>query len=377
MSKIVVIGAAHLDIVGDYSEAAAHTVDKPGKILYSVGGTAYNIAANLAQNGNKVTFISILKSDSLITPVILSRLRSYNIDTEFVDVRDDAGESGFIAQRQDKRLVSAVTASTLDKLVFPHGLYNSAISEASAVVADCNCTAAFLDRLRGACLHHGKKLFVAAVSEPKAKRILNIDRGVGAAFPIFTASMHISEAIVLGYQPDVTIDSDYAANFCKSIGAEIALITNEENGYKALFSTGEHFSMPAPDVSAVVSPTGAGDALFAAFIHHYCERREVDIEGVHRTICRFVSEVLGREGATVGARTAPGELQVVPKKELDRLRAQQNQQLRSLLSQSVTILGMRFNVGNLLAFIGVVIALATFVFGLVLDFDKFLKVIGA
>ena len=46
-APILICGAAHLDIVGEYSRSAASVTDKPGEIIYSVGGTAYNVAANV------------------------------------------------------------------------------------------------------------------------------------------------------------------------------------------------------------------------------------------------------------------------------------------------------------------------------------------
>ncbi len=69
---ILVIGAAHLDIVGDYGHHVSHTTDKPGELFYSVGGTAYNLCATLAQNSVPCSFITSLKEDSLITPIILN-----------------------------------------------------------------------------------------------------------------------------------------------------------------------------------------------------------------------------------------------------------------------------------------------------------------
>ena len=78
---VLVIGASHLDIVGDYGKHLANDIDKPGELIYSVGGTAYNISSNLSQNDIPVRFVTALKEDSLITPVILRRLESYDIDT--------------------------------------------------------------------------------------------------------------------------------------------------------------------------------------------------------------------------------------------------------------------------------------------------------
>ncbi len=372
---ILVIGAAHLDIVGEYNSSASNVIDKPGRIFYSVGGSAYNVAANIAQNGRKVRFVSILKSDSLVTPIILSRLESYNIDTDLVQVRDDVVESGFIAQRQEGVLVSAVASSAAEKLVYPPGEFDDAVRESSHVVACCNCSSAFLDRLSSACAKYGKKLFISGVSESKVKKLLSINRSMGAAYPVYCSSMNAFEATALGFDVSKLTD-DYAREFTAKLGSEIVIITDEERGYHVLFHTGEYRAMPAPDVAHVVSPTGAGDSLFAAFIDHVIERNAVDVDECHRYICRYVSEVLSREGATVGARTAPGELQVVPKAELDQLRQRHVETFGNLVSKPVNVLGVKISFGNLIALLGVLIAAASFVFGHIVDFGSFLTWLG-
>ena len=45
---ILVIGAAHIDVFANYERELSSKIDKPGKIDFSLGGTAFNIAANLA-----------------------------------------------------------------------------------------------------------------------------------------------------------------------------------------------------------------------------------------------------------------------------------------------------------------------------------------
>jgi len=372
---ILVVGAAHLDIVGEYNSIAANVIDKPGRIFYSVGGSAYNIAANLAQNGRKVRFVSILKSDSLVTPIILSRLESYNIATDLVQVRDDVVESGFIAQRQEGVLVSAVASSAADKLVYPPGQFDESVRDSTHVIACANCSSAFLDRLSSACRKYGKKLFVSGVSETKVKKLLSINRSMGAAYPVYCASMNRFEATSIGFDLNA-VSNEYVRDFAGKIGCEVFIVTDESRGYHIFFSTGEYFAVSAPDVAHVASPTGAGDALFAAFIDHVIERNSVDVEECHRYVCRYVSEILAREGATVGARTAPGELQVVPKTELDMLRKRHIETFGSLVSSPISFLGLKISFGNLLALIGILIASASFVFGHVVDLDSFLSWVG-
>lgn len=375
---ILVIGAAHFDIVGDYKKASSGVIDKPGEIFYSIGGTAYNVAVNLAQAGQAVKLVSVLKQDSLVKPIILGRLKSQNIDTSLVQSVDQVDESGFMAQRQDGQLITAVSSSTAEKLTIGIDGLSEAIEDSSAVVACCNCSAAFLERLSKACLANGKRLFVAGVSESKARRLLELDRGLGESYPVYCASMNMYEASELGFDKD-NITQAEAKRICEEIGCKVLVATDEERGYWILFHSGEFEHHPAPHVPHVVSSTGAGDAVLAAMVDHLTRSdfSFADMRGLERTIARNVSVVLSRQASTMGARTAPKEMDVVPKRELNKLHADlahanadlanaQKTQIATLseaVKKDVKVFGSTFSFGNVLALLGLLIAGISFVFG--------------
>src|SRR6266702_4591096 len=111
MSRFLVIGGVHLDVVGAYDGRVAHLIDKPGQhITYSLGGAAFNVATNLVQNKEDVTFITALQDRSLTAFLIRSALRRLGIRTRLYAVVGGS-ESGYISHWKDGNLETAVSCS--------------------------------------------------------------------------------------------------------------------------------------------------------------------------------------------------------------------------------------------------------------------------
>ena len=355
---ILVIGAAHLDIVGDYGAHVADSLDKPGDLVYSVGGTAYNISSNLAQNNTPVSFLTALKEDSLITPIILRRLTSYGINTDLVEISDSIDESGFIALREDGVLVSAVTATTMDKFVFSEILYGDALKKCRFVVMDCNLSSSAINLIQNIAGNYGKKIIVAGVSESKVKRIMQIDRRESVPYPFFIVSMNFMEAKALGIDLSRKIAAKRVVDFCDRIGSENIIVSAGKDGHHILKRSGAVESFAAPNVASIVSITGCGDALTSAVCHHYYHTRDINWEECNRVIGRFVSQVIGRKGATVGARTAPKELKVVPMDVFEKEQSLYQEKVISVLgSRTVNLFGARVPLSEVFAFIAFLVAI--------------------
>lgn len=355
--KVLVIGAAHLDIVGDYSSISAGVIDKPGEIIYSVGGTGYNIAANLAQSGVPVRFMTLLRAESLITPVIMARLASYGIDTALVRAEVDIEESGFVGQRENGELISAVTASTMDRFSIPEDELRSAIAAASIVVAECNVSSIFLDRIQKTCLATGKKLILACVSEPKVKRILQVERRPGVPYPFFIISMNEIEAAAIGCKIDPDLSPADRIAACNMLGAENIIITRGDKGFLAFDCTGAGVSFPAPVVEKIVSVTGGGDALLSAVALHFIKYRELDWTEIDKSIHRLVTAVLSVKGGAVGSQTHPNELRVVPREEIERLREAQREHFIKAFGEPINIFGKKIVFGDILTIVSIIIAM--------------------
>lgn len=79
MSKILIIGAANLDIIGVSTEELIQFDSNPGKIELSVGGVAKNISENLKRLGMDVSLLTFFGNDSF-TDFVKDDLNKLNID---------------------------------------------------------------------------------------------------------------------------------------------------------------------------------------------------------------------------------------------------------------------------------------------------------
>jgi len=296
---VVVIGAAHLDILADYDESESGRLDKVGQLSYSIGGTAYNIATNLSLHYVETSLVTVLKDDSLFSDLIEKRLNENGINTQFVERVELMPESGFIGLRCDGELVDAVTASGLTDVRLNQDNLRNAIDEACVVVADCNLSKKQLAMVSQVTADLKTPLFLNGVSESKAERVQSAQ-----AVDIFTLSRN--EAIHLfGFD---TLDCPIEQVFIEMerLHVQTLIVTNDTDGH-VVFEAGERQSFPAPDIDTVVSESGACDGLIAAVAHEYAETRDIDWDAAQDRIERYVSEVLSREGATTGAVTDQSE----------------------------------------------------------------------
>ena len=87
--KILIIGSVHLDIVASYEKSNESNADKEGDLKFSVGGAAYNIAANLAYKDHRVSLFTFVKDNSVSGDVIKSAISAANIETQFVQQDSD------------------------------------------------------------------------------------------------------------------------------------------------------------------------------------------------------------------------------------------------------------------------------------------------
>jgi len=107
MARVLVIGSAHLDVIGEYQDI--RYVDRKGKVTYSIGGTAYNIAVDLAQHRVRCFLFTYLKKNSILSRIIWNKLALRGVKRRYVrsvtticgDAADPLplAESGFVAHR--------------------------------------------------------------------------------------------------------------------------------------------------------------------------------------------------------------------------------------------------------------------------------------
>ena len=293
---IAVIGSAHIDVLADFSAGGAKVKDKAGKVRFAIGGTAYNLAYNLAYHGNSVGLVVAGDKRSALFGIIKKKLKAARIPIlRRLDVGAHA-ESAFVALRMDGELISAVSDCAIEQANISPEEASSIIGNAKLVAVDCNVSGELLSAVVEQAARKSIPVFVSAVSEPKVHRI----DAVAGKGRIKLAAMSKSEAVAffgLSAADFPKLMNRIAAKV-PSTPIENLMVTNGKHGYALVDQHGTAHLFNAPKIAPVHSTHGAGDALFSACIEHYLKHEQLDGEELKACIHRYLAPVLGGDAAT-------------------------------------------------------------------------------
>lgn len=280
--KIVVFGGVHIDIWADYDSHYKEKMDQIGNLLYSIGGTGYNISYILSKHGVRTTFFSVLNANSYNTIWIKRELASTNINTKFQINKATYSENGFVAIRNNGQLERAVTSSYLSKAEINERKIDKVARGNSLAVIDCNFETHQIFTIVQACKRNGLKVVFAATSDSKVNRI----RPILEVLPIEAVTMNENEAKSFFNTDDV--DSITPQDIPSNL--KYCFVTLAERGHY-LFCDGKRKYYPAPSVAEVVSSSGCGDALLAAVAKTLAEGA-FNLEVCNARIYKYVGESL-------------------------------------------------------------------------------------
>lgn len=260
--RIVVIGAANVDISAQALEAFRMHDSNPSIVSIGFGGVGRNIAHNLCLLGADVRFISLFSEDALskslyedckklgmvVEPALVYDNEDSPRGNYFVCINDEKGEMQ--AGAADTGLLDFLDPSSLHSLEYQN--------DGAAIVVDCNLRK---DTLREIADTHSGTLYIDATSGAKAAKVRNM---------LLLRSNHTADVIVkanlLEAQRIVRMDADAPtlAEHIIALGAKRVYITL---GAEGVFchdgSQGKRFPS---DVSQIVNTTGAGDAFMAGVV---------------------------------------------------------------------------------------------------------------
>lgn len=307
---ILVIGAAHIDVFANYEGELSSKIDKPGRIEFSLGGTAFNIAANLAFDQERSCLIAAINPHKISGLCVEASLKARKINSHFIVKNENLSEGAYVAFIQDGDLVSAVTQTPIEELNLDEESLINAVSNASVVVADCNLNNFQLTRVISHCSQFRKPILVAGVSESKAERIkfspghLEIDvfsLNYKEVIHLFSGHQEIYDYFI-SHGEDIerieTWSNSAIQEVCSKLRTKYLIITRGKNGHLVLSKTGNRCSFPAVKlVGKFVSSSGAGDALLAGIALYYKifntnHGWEPDWSKCNEIIKRYVNHVL-------------------------------------------------------------------------------------
>jgi sugar/nucleoside kinase (ribokinase family) len=180
--RVLTIGSVHLDTIALSNSPTTLDVTHVGSITHSVGGSAYNIAANLASHHgraiSKTAIYSILPQHSVLTEIIKYKIDAARISSKYIRLyKDFIGRhvrgGGYVGVLDNTRLMrhAVVDAAMYDANIFrdtTESTYlESAVAWADYIMLDADLAVSTVNRIADHARDHGKPLFVS-IGSPTA-----------------------------------------------------------------------------------------------------------------------------------------------------------------------------------------------------------------
>jgi diguanylate cyclase (GGDEF)-like protein len=284
---IFVAGSAHLDVLaritGDDS-----TIDKIGRVTIEIGGTACNIATNLAALGIKPRLLTALQEKSPYSGIITAHLQSHGVDVRVVhyDGPQSAVFSAHIAP--DGEMLSAVSSMPVEEALFDDDLIKKNMEGSSCAILECNLSGKTLNQFVRVANTLNIPVFLTAVSEEKSLRISDVRHPISAVF------MNRKEATYFGRRSAATTS-------LLAIADRLAcplIVTKDKDGVFLVIDGIETHIPPIP-LPENVQTLGAGDALLAATVAHHV-LGQMDMSTAIIEAVKFTMQVIGKPNCNAG-----------------------------------------------------------------------------
>lgn len=255
MNSIMVAGSAHLDVLAR-ARNRDDVIDRIGDVSIEVGGTACNIAINLAHTGVKVRFLSAM-NESAYSKVITEYLSTMSVEPH-IEYFKNLPTGAFSAHiNTSGEMVSAVSSMPVERVNFEAARIVAAMEGTKAVILDCNMSPLALNRLVTFANDRNIPVYIAAVSEEKSLRIGSISGRIKGIFINKKEYRFFCRAVLGGAQSP----SD-AARILQSI----IVMTDGAAGATLALPDGTTEHIPPPEMDADGSCLGMGDALAAGIV---------------------------------------------------------------------------------------------------------------
>jgi pseudouridine kinase len=260
---VLVIGSAGVDVKGRPSQDLKWETSNLGRVRSTIGGTARNIAENLARLEVNTILLTAVGKDSAGKQVI-KRCERAGINCQHIQTVPGARTGTYMALlTPEGELITAVSDFSVIESVDPNYLigHERLFAEAAMIVIDANLTPPALETVFELATRYNVGVCVDPTSPALAVNLCPyIDR-------MYMVSPNAAETTALCGLSDPAHDYDtaiHAARHLVMLGAIVAVVTLGDKGLAyADGSGGGH--LPAIGTH-VVDSTGAGDALSGAII---------------------------------------------------------------------------------------------------------------
>ncbi|TBR42876.1 sugar kinase [Marinomonas agarivorans] len=289
-TNIVVIGGCNLDIAGTYEQAPLYGDSNPGKVGKSAGGVGRNIAENLARLAHQTTLISALGMDESGEWLFeYNKQLGINMTHCLRSPKHDTGTYLAINQPNGELQYAVADMAIFKEVNKPLLTQKQALlRSADLLIIEANIHSSSIEWLAKQTLP--LPICADAVSASKAQQLLPL-------LPKLTLlKVNRQEAIALLERTsshNKSLNNEQLAQALVKLGIENVLLSLGSEG--VLFANHQHCIHQTAFQVTSISDTGAGDALFAGFIHGYLE--EWPIEKTLKFACACAAKTLTCQAA--------------------------------------------------------------------------------
>ncbi len=249
----------------------------------AVSGVGFNLAKALTLLGDRVDFLSIVGEDEA-GKLVHSALRQLPVDDRYIDHRAAQTAQSVILYDETGRRAINVDLKDIQELSYPAERFEQALVECRlAVLCNINFSRPFLQRARQAGARVATDVHAISDLEDDYNRDF-----MAAAQVLFMSHEN------LPCSPEEWIRSAY-----NRYGSEIMVVGLGSQG-ALLWVAKDRFleRLPAVYTRPVVNTIGAGDALFACFLHYYAKNAD-PYQAIQKAMT-YASYKIGVTGAAEG-----------------------------------------------------------------------------
>lgn len=272
-APVLVLGTASLDSVGRLTGELQKGTSNPAKIRTSFGGTARNVAENLARLGQPAWLLSAICKDQ-VGEQLLEFTTKAGVNTEHTLVTDEHPTGSYLATidvRGDLEFalddMRAISALTPDHLMEHQALFQ----QAAMLFLDANLPPESISKA----VELATRANLPICADPTSTSLAGHLKPHLADFFLMTPNS--SEAGILCERPVSVSDRGQALEAAKHLvseGVDFAIVTLAEFG--VTYATSETSGHIPAIRTKIVDPTGGGDALSAAVIFALLNQIPVD-----------------------------------------------------------------------------------------------------
>ena len=260
MNDIYIIGGANIDILGKAKSSLVLQDSNIGKISYSFGGVARNIANNLSIIGNKVKLVTVFAND-VFGSLLINDCKKCGIDVS-LSLISEIGSSFYLSILDDNSdlLVGVADMEILHMLSISH--INNVLLEiekSDIIVMDTNLDKTTINHVltNASC-----PVFVDPISTIKADKIKDELKHIFMLKPNRLEAEKLS-----GIKIKDKFTAYQTLDYFLSHGINEIVITLGKDGIIA--SDNKEYLWAYHSYVEVVNANGAGDAFMAGYIDSY------------------------------------------------------------------------------------------------------------